>query len=216
MNSKYRVILADDHVMLREGLKRILSERTDLEVIGEAGDGIELLSLLKNMIPHMVILDISMPKLRGIEAIHEIKGIYPNIKILVLTMHDDEDYLCQTISAGADGYLLKKDADKELFSAIDKLKLGRIYVSPHIANNLTGGLEGICDATNPSLESNQLTVREREIVKLVAEGRSSKEIADFLFISIRTVDNHRANIMQKLKLKKTVELVRYAINKGYI
>ncbi len=215
MNS-YRIILADDHVMLREGLKRILSERTDLEVIGEAGDGLELLNLLKRMIPHLVILDITMPNLRGIEAIHEIKGSYPNIKILVLTMHNDEDYLCQTISAGAEGYLLKKDADKELFSAIDKLRQGKIYISPHLADELTGGLPVLCDVKHPSFESEQLTIREREIVKLIVEGKSSKDIADLLFISIRTVDSHRANIMQKLKLKKTVELVRYAIHKGYI
>lgn len=215
MNS-YCIILADDHVMLREGLKRILSERTDLEVIGEAGDGLELLSLLKKMIPHLVILDISMPNLRGIEAIHEIKGTYPGIKILVLTMHNDEDYLCQTISAGAEGYLLKKDADKELFSAIDKLRHGNIYISPHLADELTGGLRVLCDVKNPSLASEQLTIREREIVKLIVEGKSSKDIADLLFISIRTVDSHRANIMQKLKLKKTVDLVRYAIHKGYI
>lgn len=212
----YRIILADDHVMLREGLKRILLERSDLEVIGEAGDGLELLSLLKRMVPQLLILDISMPNLRGIEAIHEVKGIDPNIKILVLTMHNDEDYLCQAISAGAEGYLLKKDADKELFSAIDNLRQEKIYISPHFYDKLTGELSGICDVKNPSPASEQLTIREREIVKLIVEGKSSKDIADLLFISIRTVDSHRANIMQKLKLKKTVDLVRYAIHKGYI
>ena len=215
MNS-YRIILADDHVMLRAGLKRIISERADIEVIGEAGDGLELLSLLKNLAPHMVILDISMPNLRGIETIHEMKGIYPEIKILVLTMHDDEDYLYQTIAAGAAGYLLKKDADKELFSAIDKLRQGKIYISPHLTDKVSSDWAGIRHGKRPSFEYEKLTTREREVVKLIVEGKSTKDIANLLFISVRTVEHHRANIMDKLQIKKTADLVRYALQKGYI
>jgi DNA-binding NarL/FixJ family response regulator len=215
--SSYRIVLADDHVLLRQGLKRIINEMAGIEVVGEAGDGLELLSLLKKLTPHMVILDISMPRLRGLEAIHEIKNAHPDVKILVLTMHKDKEYLHQAVSAGADGYLLKEDADKELFSAIEKIRLGKMYVSPILNEGLTGEwAEMRRGDRKPPLESEPLTTREREVVKLIAEGKSNKEIADLLFISARTVERHRANIMCKLKLKKTADMVKYAIHKKYI
>ena len=189
----------------------------DLEVIGEAGDGLELIDLLNHSSPDMVILDISMPKLRGIEAIHEIKTIRPEVSILMLTMHKDKEYLYLALSAGAKGYLLKEDADKELFSAIEKIRQGKAYVSPYLSEELLDDLVHIGRREGkPSLETGPLTTREREVVKLIAEGRSSKEIGDLLSISVRTVDNHRANIMEKLNLKKTADLVKYAIKKGYI
>ncbi|RJQ52574.1 MAG: DNA-binding response regulator, partial [Nitrospiraceae bacterium] len=124
----YSIVLADDHAMLRQGLKRILEERHDLKVTGETGDGLELLDLVNELKPHLVVLDISMPNIRGIEAIHEIRRIHPGIKILMLTMHNDEEYLYQALSAGADGYLLKEDADRELFSAVDKVRRGEIFI----------------------------------------------------------------------------------------
>ena len=188
-----------------------------MEVVGEAGDGLELLELLRQSSPDMVILDISMPRLRGIEAIHEIRAIRPEVDILILTMHKDKEYLYLALSAGAKGYLLKEDVDKELFSAIAKVRQGKTYVSPYLSGELLDDLVriGRGDGKSP-LESDPLTTREREVVKLIAEGRSSKEIADLLFISTRTVDNHRANIMEKLNLKKAVDLVKYAIQKGYI
>ena len=210
-------MLADDHVLVRQGLKRILEGMTDLEVVGEAGDGIELLDLLNHSNPDMVILDISMPKLRGIEAIHEIKAIRPEVSILMLTMHKDKEYLYLALSAGANGYLLKEDADRDLFSAIEKIRQGRTYVSPNLSEELLDDLVQIGKGEGKlSFEIDPLTTREREVVKLIAEGKSSKEIADLLFISVRTVDNHRANIMEKLNLKKTADLVKYAIQKGYI
>ena len=210
-------MLADDHVLVRQGLKRILEGARDLEVIGEAGDGLELLDLLNHSKPDMVILDVSMPRLRGIEAIHEIKTMRPEVSILMLTMHKDKEYLYLALSAGAKGYLLKEDADKDLFSAIEKIRQGKVYVSPNLSEGLLDDLVQIGRGERKSsFEIDPLTTREREVVKLIAEGRSSKEIADLLCISARTVDNHRANIMEKLNLKKAADLVKYAIQKGYI
>jgi DNA-binding NarL/FixJ family response regulator len=204
-------------VLVRQGLKRILEGIEDLEVIGEANDGLELLDLLNRSTPDMIILDISMPKLRGIEAIHEIKALRPEVKVLMLTMHKEKEYLYLAISAGAKGYLLKENADKQLFAAVDKIRQGKLYISPYFSEELFEDLVQIGKGEGKaSLGIDPLTTREREVVKLIAEGRSSKEIADLLFISVRTVDNHRANIMEKLNLKKSTDLVKYAIQKGYI
>lgn len=213
----YSVILADDHILVRQGLRRILEEMPGLEVVGEANDGLELLTLLGHLVPDMVILDIFMPNLRGIEAIYEIKKIRPEVKILILTMHKDKEYLYLALSAGAKGYLLKEDADKELFSAIEKVRQGKTYISPHFSEEIVDALVqvGRGEAKNV-FEVDPLTPREREVLKLIAEGKSSKEIAQLLFISVPTVNNHRANIMEKLNLNKATDLVKYAIRKGYI
>jgi len=213
----YRIVLVDDHVMFRQGLKRILEERSDLEVVGEVDCGLELLKLLGKLVPDLIILDISMPNLRGLEAIHEVKVNHPNVKILVLTMHKDKEYLHQAVTAGAEGYLLKEDADAELFSAIDRVRQGKIYVSPKLSEELTTDwIKMTRRDDKPSFEPVRLTTREREVLKLIAEGKSSKEIGDLLFISARTVEHHRANIMEKLNLKNTADLVKYAVQKGYI
>lgn len=210
-------MLADDHVLVRQGLKRILELSGDLEVVGEASDGIELLSLVNRITPDMIILDISMPRLRGIEAIHEVKTIRPDTAILILTMHKDKEYLYLALSSGAKGYLLKEDADKELFSAIENIRQGKTYVSPYFSQELLDDLVQIGKGDGkPALDIDPLTTREREVLKLIAEGKSSKEIGDLLYISARTVDNHRANIMEKLNFKKATDLVKYAIKKGYI
>jgi len=186
-------------------------------VVGEANDGIELLELLGRVSPDMVILDISMPRLRGIEAIQEIRRIRSNARVLILTMHKDKEYLYQSLAAGAMGYLLKEDADQELFAAIGRIRQGKTYVSPYFSDQVLDDLvqAGRGEGKLP-LETDTLTVRERQIVKLIAEGRSSKEIGDLLFISPRTVENHRANIMEKLHLNKVVDLVKYAVRKGYV
>lgn len=213
----YRIILADDHVLLRQGLKRILEGIPDLEVVGEANDGIDLLALLRHVTPHLIILDISMPKLRGLEAIHEIKSILPDTNILILTMHKDKEYLYLALTAGAKGYLLKEDADRELFKAIEKIRQGKTYFSPYFSEELINDWThlGKEDAKAIS-ELDPLTLREREVLKLIVEGKSNKEMADLLFISVRTVERHRANMMEKLNLKKSTDLVKYAIQKGYI
>ena len=213
----YRIILADDHVLIRQGLKRILERVSGIEIIGEANDGLALLRLLNKLTPNLVLLDISMPNLRGLEAIHEIKAIHSTVKILMLTMHKETEYFQQAISAGADGYLLKEDADSELFSAIEKIRHGKIYISPVLSDELAGEWAQVRRSNRkPFSEPKPLTVREREVLKLIAESKSSKQIADLLFISPRTVERHRANLMEKLGLKKTADLVKYAIKKGYV
>jgi DNA-binding NarL/FixJ family response regulator len=210
--ANYHIVIADDHALFRQGLKSLVDGVGDLKVEGEAGDGFELLKILKSkdQVTHLVILDISMPNLRGIEAVREIRAIHPEMKILIVTMHQDKEYLYQ--AAGADGYFLKKDADTELFDAIDKIRKGRIYVSPHLSEKLEDGWEGI----RRGFKNSVLTPRETEVLKLIAEGKANKEIADALFVSVHTIERHRANILEKLNLKKTADLVKYAIQKGYV
>lgn len=201
----YLIVLADDHALFRQGLKKIIEGVADLEVAGEAGDGLELLSLLQTTVPHLVILDISMPRLRGIEAVREVKKRFPAVKVLILTMH--REYLHQALSAGAEGYLLKEDADRELFSAIDKIRHGRTYISPRLRDDLA-------EDEVPVLEP--LSARETEVLHLLSGGKTNREIAANLSISVRTVEAHRATIMSKLNLRNTADLVRYAIEKGFV
>jgi DNA-binding NarL/FixJ family response regulator len=216
MGNRYRVILADDHVLVRHGLKLILGENPSLEIAAEVGDGLELLNVLQKINPDLIILDVSMPNLRGIEAIPEIRRVRPNAKVLMLTMHKEEDYLYQAISAGANGYLLKEDAEKELFLAIEHIKNGKIYISPGLADQSMQNWARMRRGEDDAQHVESLTVREREILKLIAEGKSNKEIGDLLFISVRTVERHRANMMSKLNIRKTAELVQYALRKHYI
>ena len=217
MMAPYRIMLADDHVLVRQGLRRILEGMPDLQVIGEANDGLELLNLLNHLAPHMVILDIFMPNLRGIEAIHEIKKIDSDVKVIILTMHRDKEYLYLSLSAGAKGYLLKEDADKELFSAIEKVRQGKTYISPYFSEEVVDDWVQVGRGDAKSIfEIDPLTPRERQVLKLIAEGKSSREIASILSISVFTVNNHRASIMEKLNLNKATDLVKYAIRKGYI
>ena len=211
----YRIILADDHTMFREGIKKIIESRGSLKIIGEVNNGLELLEQLKSVQPDLVILDISMPCLRGLEATREIKKGYPHVNVLILTMHKSRAYLHHAIAAGAEGYLLKEDADHELFSAIEAIREGKTYISPLLSPELTDHLpEGSDESKSPS-SPKSLTLRERQTLKLVAEGKANKDIADLLFISTRTVENHRANIMKKLNFHKVVDLVKYAIREGY-
>lgn len=212
--SAYRIVLADDHVIVRQGIRRTIEEVPGLKVVGEASDGLELLKIVKELEPHMVVLDISMPNLRGIEATRELKRTAPHVKVLMLTMHRDKELVYHAVSAGADGYLLKEDSDTALVSAIGMIRQGRIYLSPLFSKEWPENWpERIRKDQRPPFE--HLTTREREVLKLVAEGKSSREIANFLFISSRTVENHRANIMNKLGVNKTADLVKYAVRKRY-
>ena len=202
---RHTIILADDHVLFRRGLKKIIEEAAEFRVIGEAGDGLELMLLLKEASPDLVILDISMPNLRGLEATREVKRLYPQIKILLLTMHKKPDFLQQGIEAGAEGFLLKEDADSALIYAIRSLLQGERFISSLLTTKLS-------DLTFRHTKGNPLTSREREVMKLVAEGKTSQEIADLLFISVHTVRRHRDNIMRKLNLKTLADLVKYALD----
>ena len=207
----YRIVIADDHRLLRQGIKRIIESETDWQVIGEAGDGLQLLRLLKTVTPDMVLLDISMPNLRGFEAAREIRKSHPEVKILILSMHREEEYLYHAFSSGASGYLLKEDTDRELMTAIEAVRGGEVYISPLLRDRVNRVL--LRGSVNPPEES--LTTREREVLKLIVEGKSSKEVADLLYISVRTVEHHRASIMKRLNLNTLPDLVKYAIQKGY-
>ncbi len=215
MNAR-TIVLADDHAIIRQGLKKIIEEDSTLRVIGEVGDGLELLNLLRDIKPDCIILDISMPNLRGIEAIAEAKKRCPGVKILLLTMHKNEQYFNCAMSAGADGYLLKEDSDAELLDAINKVLGGDIYISPYFIKMM--GTETIISYKNKDrlAPCEPLTTRERQVLKLVAEGMTSRDIAEKLSISARTVEHHRANLMKKLNLKNAADLIRYAISKGYV
>jgi DNA-binding NarL/FixJ family response regulator len=177
-------------------------------VVGEANDGLELLEFLKKANPDLVILDISMPNLRGLEAAREIKGLYPQVKILLLTMHKKREFLLEGVEADVDGFLVKEDADTELLQAVETIRRGQKFFSPLVT-------EKLADLVRQSGKPDLLTRREKEITKLLAEGKSSKEIAELLYISIYTVRRHRDNIMRKLELKGLADLVRYALEQGY-
>jgi len=211
----YRIVLAEDHALVRAGIKKIVEDYADLQVVGEAGDGLELLELLKTLSADLVILDISMPKMPGIEVAKEIKRSHPRVKVLILTMHKMKEYLNDAIAAGVDGYLLKEDLAKELGSAISKIRQGLPYISTLLSNEMTS-LFVQSRRVVPERPVEPLTPREIEIIKLIAEGKSSREIAALLFLSFRTIQNHRTRIMRKLNLKKNTDLVKYAIQMGFI
>jgi DNA-binding NarL/FixJ family response regulator len=203
------IVLADDHVMFRKGVKRIIEETSDLEVVGEANDGLELLRLLKAQEPKLVLLDIAMPHLRGLEATREIKKLYPRVKIIFLTMHRSKEFLHQALEAGAEGFLLKEDADFDLLRAIQTVRGGGKFISPLLSNEMAD-----LALREQAAELNPLTPREKTIVKLLTEGKTPKEIADILYISVFTVRRHRDNIMRKLNLKRLADLIRYALSRG--
>jgi DNA-binding NarL/FixJ family response regulator len=210
-----QIVLADDHALIRRGLKKIIDGQPLLQVIGDVGDGLELLKLLREKCPDIILLDISMPNLRGIEAIPQVKKLCPQVKILVLTMHSSKDFLVSAIRAGADGYALKEDSDTELLAAIQKCMSGDRYIAPALAASI--GQQELEIMSSPlRIVHEELTVREKQVLTMVAEGHKSKDIAKLLSISIRTVEHHRANIMKKTAIKSTADLIKYAMQKGYI
>ncbi len=215
--SKIRVLLVDDHAILRAGLMRLLEEESDIEVVGEAENGREGVQKVQELRPDIVLMDIGMPVMNGMEATKQIKKRNQDVKILVLTMHDNEEYLFQVLQAGAAGYVLKKAADSDLVNAIHVVNNGDCFLYPSAAKMVVEDyLEKLRQGQEPTTSYDSLTDREREILKLVAEGYTNREIAETLFISVKTVETHKANIMEKLNLHKRAELVRYAIRKGML
>lgn len=212
---KYKVLIVDDHTMFRSGLRKIIQEHPNFEVIGEASDGLSLLELLKRVKPELIVMDISMPNLGGIEATGEIKKYFPEIKILILSMMKDGDFLYQAIAAGAEGYLLKEDAEFELIRAMQRIMGGENYISPLLSQELTGLVFKKFRNGSANPAGDILTLQEKKILKLIAEGKSSKDVSELLYLSIRTVYRHRADIMKKLGFKNTAELVKFAIGEGY-
>jgi DNA-binding NarL/FixJ family response regulator len=216
VNQKYRIVIAEDHTILREGLRALLSSRPEFEIVGEAEDGRAAVQCIERLKPALALMDLSMPRMNGMDAIREIKKRCPETKILVLTVHKTEEYILATFKAGADGYALKDSTHTELVMAIKSVLMGKPYLSPGISEKVIEGyLEGRQTLkTRTAYET--LTHREREILKLIAEGYKNKEIGDDLCISVKTVEKHRANIMEKLGLHNVQALTTFAIEKGLV
>ena len=216
MTPKYRIVIAEDHTILREGLRSLLSSHPEFEIVGEAEDGREAIRCVEKFKPDLVLTDLSMPRMNGLDAIKEIKRRNPKTKVLVLTVHKAEEYILSTFKAGADGYLLKDSTHAELVLAVRKVLSGKHYISPEVSEKVIEGyLEGKKTLkVQSSFET--LTSREREILKLIAEGYKNKKIADDLCISVKTVEKHRANLMEKLNLHNVQTLTAFAIEKGLV
>lgn len=213
---KRRLLIVEDHRILREGLKALLSSHPGLEVAGEAENGLEAVRNLEKLMPDIVLIDLSMPKMDGLDAIAEIRNRFPKIKILVLTVHKAEEYVFAALKAGANGYVLKDSTYAELKLAIDHVLAGNIFLSPVVSDRMVEYyLEG---KKRLSAESSLdlLTQRERQILKMIAEGHKNKGIADSLCISLKTVEKHRSNLMKKLDLHNASELTSFALQKGMI
>lgn len=212
---QYTILLADDHTLIRHGIRNLISNNPALKVIGEVGDGEELMEYLKTTQPELLILDISMPKLTGIEAVSRVRKLYPRIKILMLTMHKNKQYFYHAMSAGADGYLMKEDSDEELLLAIRRIQDGKSYLSPFLSQDFT---DDVISAYRNNRKSpfETLTNREREVLNLVVDGHTSKVMANMLHLSPRTVDHHRANLLRKFEMKNSVDLVNFAVRNGFV
>ena len=210
-----RILLADDHALVRRGLRLILDGEPDLTVVAEAGDGAEAIKLARANRPDLAILDIAMPRLTGLQAARELSGQLPDLRTLILTMYDNEQYFFEALKAGACGYVLKSVADRDLVEACRAAVRDEPFVYPGAVNALIRNFLQT-SASSEDTRSKALTIREEEILKLVAEGLTSQAIADMLVISIKTVERHRANMLQKLGLRDRLELTRYAIRVGLI
>jgi DNA-binding NarL/FixJ family response regulator len=211
-----RVLLGDDHTVLRHGLRKILEDRRDWHVVAEAGNGRDAVRDALALTPDVAVLDIGMPLLNGIEATRQITRRAPSVRVLILSMHSDQVYVTQAIQAGARGYLLKESAGVELLEAITTLAAGKTYFSQAVAQVVFDDYVKTLTEKGITDPYDSLSEREREVLQLVAEGRSSKEIAELLSISPATVETHRAHLLQKLRLHNTVEVVRYATRRGII
>ena len=211
-----KVLIADDHAIVREGLQAILSVQPDVELLGEATNGEEAVSKAKELQPDIVLMDITMPIMNGLDATRLIKKQNPDMKILVLTMHEEDDYFYRILEAGASGYFIKGGSFNELVSALRSVWHGDVFIYPTMAKKLLSNyLEGV--KSGQEIEKyKKLTNREREILRLVADGRTSQEIAENLFISPTTVQTHRAHMMAKLGLHNRTELIKYAIRHGFV
>jgi len=210
-----RIFLADDHVVLREGLRSLVNAQADMNVVGEAGNGRAALLKARELQPDVIIMDVSMPDLNGIQVTERLKRDCQKIMVLVLTAHDDSGYLRQLLEVGASGYVLKKAAAEELIKAIRVVAAGGVYLDPALAGKVVGGYLGR-RRLGSKPPGNELSEREAEVLRLVAWGYTNKEVAGYLRISVKTVETHKANLMQKLDLKSRVEMVRYALRQGWL
>ncbi|MDQ7859798.1 MAG: response regulator transcription factor [Armatimonadota bacterium] len=211
-----RVVLAEDHAIVREGIRRLLAAEPDIVVVGEAADGHAAVDLTETLRPDVVCMDISMPGLSGLEATRQIKARLPEVGIVVLTMHEDEAYFYELVKAGASGYVLKRASARDLVDAVRAVAGGHTFLHPLIAQRLVSEHERTGGRDDDRRRYDGLTERERQVVRLIANGKTNREIAEALHISVKTVETHRTHIMEKLDLHDRAHLVRYAVRKGLI
>jgi len=213
---KIRILLADDHKLIRSGLRLLVEQQPDLAVVGEANDGREAFSLAKSLKPDVVVMDIGMPSLNGIEAALKITQANPDISVVMLSMHSDESYVLRALKSGAKGYLLKDSAESDLIKAVRAVADGKSFFSPAVSKVLLDDYVRKLKRSGAEDAYDLLTPREREILQLVAEGKSNKDVASLLNLSIYTVETHRSNIMEKLNLRGIPELILFAVRRGII
>jgi len=213
---KIRIVLADDHKLMRSGLRVLLEQQADLTVVGEASDGREAVALVASQRPDVLVMDIGMPSLNGIEAAAQITQSNPEAAIVMLSMHSDESYVLRALKAGAKGYLLKDSAEADLIRAVRAVAEGKSFFSPAVSKVLLDDYVRKLKRSGTEDPYDLLTPREREVLQLVAEGKSNKEVAQLLNLSVYTVETHRSNIMEKLNLHGVPELILYAVRKGII
>ena len=211
-----RVLLAEDHTIVREGLRSLMDGEAGIEVIGEANDGREAVEKVRQLRPDVVVMDIAMPGLNGLEATRQIRKRFPETQVLILTMHTNEEYVFQILRAGASGYVVKQAASEELIAGIRAVGRGDSFLSPSISGKVIEEYVRQAEAMEEKDRYDKLTDREREVLQLIAEGHANREIAELLHISVKTVETHRANLMDKLGIRGTAGLTRYAVRKGVI
>lgn len=216
MTNKIRILLVDDHAVVRKGLRFLLERQAQMEVVGEAGEGREAIRLAEELEPDVVVMDIAMPQLNGIEACAQIVKRNPRVRVIMLSVHSDETYLLRALSAGAKGYLLKDSAEDDLIRAVEVVAQGRPFFSPAIAETLLEDYMRYLQQRGLQDSYDLLTDREKQILQLLAEGKTNKEVAALLNLSLYTVETHRTHIMQKLNLHNTAEIVLYAVRKKII
>ena len=214
--SKITVLVAEDHTIVRKGICSLLATKPDIEVVGEAEDGWEAIKKVETLLPDVVLMDITMPHLNGLEATRHIKKMFPQVKVLALTMYTNEEYISQVLQAGASGYVVKQAAPAELISAIQAVHRGDSFLSPSVSKTVIEEYLKHTDAAPQGDHYEALTDREREVLQLIAEGYSNREIAEKLQVSIKTVGVHRVNLMEKLGIHNVTDLVKYALRKGII
>ena len=215
---KISILIVDDHTILRIGIRLLLDSQQDMEIVGETGSGFEALQLARELKPRVVLLDITLDDVNGLDILPELKNIDENIRVLVLTMHEDESFLLQTLNRGGDGYILKKAADLELITAIRAVNRNEIYIDPSLTKSVLRNIYGRTEKVNRKKDRAEqpLSNREKEVLKLVAMGYTNKQIADKLLLSIKTIESHKARIKEKLNLNHRSDLVKYAISKGLL
>lgn len=212
----HNILIVDDHALMRNGLEAMLASEPDYEVVGVAADGMTAIRSVAQLQPDIILMDLTMPRTSGMDAIVQIKRQHPHIKIVALTFHKEDKYIHATLEAGADAYVLKDDSRTELFNALANVATGNNYLSPSIVDKVVAGYLSGGDSTSAKPSWEVLTRREREVIKLIAEGKRTKEIAEYLSLSPKTIEKHRTNLMRKLDLHNVSEVTVYAIKNGFV